>query len=119
MTKGFLDSLNVTSFNYNLGKVVAIFSGGSTDAVQFKKYPFTQLALSREDTKFEYIGSQIINTQSTQVPVPVAVRITDIDDGYRGDITNANVTFFIEPLTEGVSIVGPDSITTSTISYPQ
>jgi hypothetical protein len=45
------------------------------------------------------------------------VRITDIDDGYRGDITNANVTFFIEPLTEGVSIVGPDSITTSTISY--
>ena len=117
MTKGFLDSLNVTSFNYNLGKVVAIFSGGSTDAVQFKKYPFTQLALSKEDTKLEYIGSQIINTQSTQVPVPVAVRITDIDDGYRGDITKANVTFFIEPLTEGVSIVGPDSITTSTISF--
>jgi len=72
----------------------------------------------KEDAQLEYTGAQIINTQKLEVPLPVSVRLTDIDDGYRGDITDASVTFTIEPITSGASIIGPDSITTSIVSFP-
>jgi uncharacterized delta-60 repeat protein len=120
MTKGFIDSLNyINTFSLNADerKVVAIFKGGSTEAVKFKQNAFTELALAKEDAQFEYTGSQIINTKNDEVALPVSVRITDNNDGYKGDISNANVTFTIEPVTPGTSIAGPDSITVSTISF--
>ena len=117
MTKGFLDSLAMASLTKAEGTVTAIFNGDTSNAVHFKKKALTQLVLAKEDANLEYTGAQFINTQKLEVPVPVSVRLTDIDDGYRGDISNASVTFTIVPVTQDASIIGPDSITTSTISF--
>jgi hypothetical protein len=116
ITKGFLDSLTIPSLTPEERKITAIFHGGSIDAIQFPQKTFAALAIGKEDAQLEYTGAQIINTNQTETAVPVSVRITDIDDGYRGDISNACVTFMIEPITPGVSVVGTDSITTTTIS---
>jgi len=120
ITKGFLDSLssaNNTTLNAADKQVTAIFSGGTTDAIQFKKKAVTQLPFGKEDALLEYVGAQVINTKNTEVAIPVAVRLTDMDDGYRGDITNASITFTIEPVTTGASILSADSKTTSDITF--
>jgi hypothetical protein len=116
MTKGLLDSLGSFPLTPEERKITAIFHGGSTDAIQFNQKAFAALAIGKEDAQLEYTGAQIINTNQTETTVPVSVRVTDIDDGYRGDISNASVTFTIEPITPGVSVIGTDSVTTTTIS---
>ncbi|HEX5152294.1 MAG TPA: LamG-like jellyroll fold domain-containing protein [Parafilimonas sp.] len=116
ITKGFLDSLATTSLTKEEGKVTAIFNGGTSNAVQFKKKAFTQLPFGKEDVLLEYTGAKVINTQKTELTIPVSVRLTDIDDGYRGDVTNASVTFTIEPITPGAVILSANSKTTSDIT---
>ncbi len=58
--------------------------------------------------------SQIITTpgeDQSVVTIPGAAVITDSSDGFRGDIRNASVTFTIEPVTTGASIIGPNTFT--------
>jgi hypothetical protein len=121
ITKGFLDSIsgvNNIPLSADDKKVTAIFNGGtSNNALQFKKKVFTQLPFGKEDAQLKYTGAQVINTKNTEVAIPVSVRITDIDDGYRGDVTNASVTFTIEPITPGAGILSADSKTTSDITF--
>jgi uncharacterized protein len=59
---------------------------------------FTDITIrvTQEDAYATYIGSIFVATTSaasSTATVPLAATIVDIDDGYRGDITNASVTF--------------------------
>jgi uncharacterized delta-60 repeat protein len=116
---GTLDSviLNDSAFGKGVqpgnAKVTAIFERTS-DAIKFDTVTSTQFEIARENAGIDYVMSQLIKTGGSDIftaTIPVGAVIKDINDGFRGDIRNASVTFTIEPVTAGASIIGAGSFT--------
>lgn len=111
------------SFSYQLTdifpkKVTAVFSGVDSTVYKLTSNTIsTTLNGTAENARVDYIESQLINASSGRVTIPVAVQLTDTADGSRGDIRKSVVTFLIQPVTGGATVVGSNTSTVSTLEF--
>lgn len=104
-------SLNYQLLNVTGKTLTATFSGGFSGGYSFTNPVVTKLTTAPENADIEYIGSQLIESATSQLSIPVAAIITDTADGSRGDISKATVTFTIKAATAGASVIGASSVT--------
>ena len=71
--------------------------------------------LAREDSDVSYLGSRLVASTSSTVPLDLRAMVTDKADSFRGSILNANVSFIISADGQPNILVGPIQVSTSNL----
>ena len=99
-------------------KITATFSGLNSTVYSL---PNTSVSVTLngtpENATVDYIESQLLSTTTNKVTIPVGAQITDTSDGAKGDIRKSIVTFTIQPITAGATVIGSNTITVSSLEF--